>query len=272
MEKKKCASCHHTTFFVWAKDLALQSGHKLDKDLLKEQRTWLIDSLLKERKPDPKKPDSVKPGELIGDKNIEGVSQLLVSPVAEHIPGESKQQLVNIITSNQSESGNWKPGGQLPRQERPEKETQFTTNQWALLAAGEALETAAEIGKTSDSNVSTEWFAMRVILNPEDETSVKALLDRQNKDGGWSWKDGEPSCPMGTGQSLLALSKCKTSVDLSKAMHRGRSYLTDTQDAEGHWETLSTKDREETTEVSNFWGTAWAVIGLLESQPKIDGQ
>ena len=77
MEKKKCASCHHTTFFVWAKELALGAGHDIDKALLTEQRTWLIDSLLKEREPAPKKPDAVKPGELIGDKNVEGVSQLI---------------------------------------------------------------------------------------------------------------------------------------------------------------------------------------------------
>ena len=73
---------------------------------------------------------------------------------------------------------------------------------------------------------------------------------------------------MGTGQALWALSKSDASAEISKAIQKGTDFLTESQDSEGHWETLSTKDREETTEVSNYWGTAWAIIGLLESNSK----
>lgn len=269
IEKKDCVSCHHTSFFVWAKDLALEQGFAIDRDTLDGQREWMWNSFLEEIEADPDNPDSKpKPGEVKGDRNVEGVSQFLVSASQSAAPEEVIQRLVEVVKSNQGENGHWSPGGQLPRQERSKTETQWASNQWAelaLAAHGEEPERKTETWKEGVPAVTSEWWMLNLLLRPSNPHSLKNLLDRQKEDGGWSWKTGEPSDPSGTGQALIALGRAGKTGEHAAAVARARQFLVETQDEEGHWKTLNTKDRSDATRVSNFWGTAWAVIGLLES-------
>lgn len=264
IEEKKCVSCHHSSFFVWAKDLALEQGFSVDKETLNQQRQWVIDSMLSPIEPDPKRPENQpKPGELKGDRNVEGVSQLLLSASAKHLPEESREALLEIVSRNREDGDKWKPGGQLPRQERPEAETQAVSSQWALAALGEKSRDSVQIDAET-----TEWFAMNLLLT-NDENSIESLLGRQNEDGGWSWIDGEKSDPEATGQALFALGRARENdlnKEASEAIARGREFLVGAQTKSGFWDTKSTKDREDSTRVSDFWGSVWAVIGLLESE------
>lgn len=266
IEKKKCTSCHHSTFLIWAKDLALEAGYEVDEVSLKKQRQFVRDFFLSPIPPDPKKPEEVPdPDAVRGDRNVEGVSQLLLSASAAFVPEETKASLLDIVRSNQGQDGNWKPGGQLPMQDRPKEETQWVSNQWMLAALG-ADENGPKAPTGPPGKAKTnEWYAMNVVLKGSPE-SVQALLSRQNDDGGWSWIDGEKSSPTGTGQALFALARANEGKKNSRSVERARNYLLTSQTEEGYWETLSTKDRAESTRVSNFWGTAWAVIGLLESE------
>src|SRR6185295_8421742 len=43
---------------------------------------------------------------------------------------------VSDIVRDQQADGSWKPGGQLPSQKRPKRETQEVSTMWALLALG----------------------------------------------------------------------------------------------------------------------------------------
>jgi squalene-hopene/tetraprenyl-beta-curcumene cyclase len=266
IEKKKCTSCHHSTFLIWAKDLALEAGYEVDNASLKKQRDFVRDFLLSPIPPDPKKPEEIPdPDAVRGDRNVEGVSQLLLSASAAFVPEETKASLVDIIRSNQGKDGNWKPGGQLPMQDRPKEETQWVSNQWMLAALrADGNGPKAPTGPPGKAKTN-EWYAMNVVLEGSPE-SIQALLSRQNDDGGWSWIDGENSSPTGTGQALFALARTNEAKKNPGIVERARNYLLSSQTKEGHWETLSTKDRAESTRVSNFWGTAWAVIGLLESE------
>jgi squalene-hopene/tetraprenyl-beta-curcumene cyclase len=268
IEKKKCVSCHHTTFLVWAKDLALQSGFEVNESTLDEQRKWVWEFFLSPIPPDPKKPNAKPdPDALRGDRNIEGISQLLVSTSAGSVPETVQESLRKMIVSNQAKDGDWKSGGQLPRQARPKAETQWISNQWATLALRDnpMPKTTSNTGSDDAAAKTNEWFAINAALNRDSE-SLKKLLQRQNEDGGWSWMDGEPSSPTGTGQALFALGRTGAAKDHPEAIKRARGFLIQTQSEDGHWETRSTKDREESVRTSDFWGTAWAVIGLLESQ------
>ena len=269
IEKKKCVSCHHTSFFVWAKDLALDAGFSVDPAILEEQRKWMWTEFLEEVQPDPKNPDNQPdPGEVKGDRNVEGVSQFLVSPSGTKAPEAVVASLKEIVASNQGEDGNWKPGGQLPRQKRPEHETQWASNQWAELALKSHeidLSQPTETWKDGVPAVTTEWQMLNLLLRPTNPHTLKNFLKHQNEDGGWSWKKGESSGPSATGQALIALGRSGAASKHPDVVKRAREFLLRTQSEEGHWETMSTKDREESTRVSNFWGTTWAVIGLLES-------
>ncbi|MCB1062387.1 MAG: hypothetical protein KDN20_05620 [Verrucomicrobiae bacterium] len=275
IKEKKCVSCHHTTFFVWAKDLALEAGYPVDKTTLAEQRKWVWESFLTPIPPDPEVVEATDPNEnketpqppeeINGDRNVEGVSQLLVSASAKFVPETPQRLLRETIASNQKSDGDWKPGGQLPRQKRPAKETQWISNQWATLALGKDAKLKAKPIMNSDAIAAktNEWYAMNALLNP-GKASIDDLLKRQNEDGGWSWMDGEASDPTGTGQALMALGRTGAAKDAEEAVAKARAFLLRTQTEDGHWETMSTKNRKESTRVSDFWGSAWAVIGLLE--------
>ena len=269
--KKKCVSCHHTTFLVWAKELALAADFSVDPAVLDEQRKWIWTSFLGKIKPNPKTPDvQPKPGEVNGDRNVEGVSQFLVSPSANKAPDSIIESLKKIVVSNQDKQGNWSPGGQLPQQDRPKVEIQWTSNQWAELALkSKATEPIhpTHTWKEGVSSLTSEWQMLNLMLRPKNPHSLANLLKRQNEDGGWSWINDEPSDPSGTGQALIALGRTGNAKDHPEAVRRAQQFLIKSQTGDGYWETKGTKDRDETSRVSNFWGTSWAVIGLLETLP-----
>jgi hypothetical protein len=257
--EKKCVSCHHSTFLLWAKDLALDAGLDVNETTLEDQRKWVVESLLESVPVENGGSAPVIPDEKNGHRNIEGVSQLLVSPSAGKLSAETRLELTDLILSKWKESGIEVPGGQLPRQKRPPEETRKTSNQWALSALGRPAEGDPEVGA-----ISSEWYAMNVVLK-RSKAAVDLLLSRQNDDGGWSWLDGEPSSSMATGQALFALGRSGFRVEQKEAIHRAVEYLKVSQNAEGSWKTMGTKNRGKSDRISDFWGTAWAVIGILEA-------
>ena len=269
IENKKCASCHHTTFLLWAKDLAIEAGYDVETELLKEQRNWMVNSFFDPVEPNENADEgAAKPGEVNGDRNVEGVAQFLISPTAEYATDEEREKLIKIVAANQKEDGNWKANGQLPRQQRPKLETTWASNQWAELALRDTPLHPEEMvitWKKGTSAKSTEWYAMNLIGYP-NEKSVEQLLRRQQDDGGWAWIDGDPSGPIGTGMALFAMARTGIAKDHHERVKRAINFLTSTQAENGEWETISTKDRSESTRVSNFWGSAWAVIGILEAE------
>ncbi len=269
IEKKECVSCHHTTFFVWAKDLAVHAGFEVDADALAEQRAWMVAQFVSPVEVDPEEPDEEPtPDERKGDRNVEGVSQFLVSPSVQFVSGPERESLLELIAKNQEEDGNWKPDGQLPRQKRPELETMWISNQWADTALrGTSHEPKDQIitWKKGVPAKTTEWYAMNLIGYP-NEKSIEQLLRRQNDDGGWSWMPSEESDPLSTGLALFALARSGIAKQHPAVIESAHRFLVSIQEDDGRWETRSTKDRIESTRVSDFWGSAWAVIGLLETR------
>jgi squalene cyclase len=116
---------------------------------------------------------------------------------------------------------------------------------------------------------STEWHAVRLLSKPEDVALRDALLKLQHEDGGWAWLASDPSDALGTGLALYALARSSLPADDS-ARQRAVAFLKTTQKPDGSWPVPSTRarDKNKVIATSTYWGTAWAMIGLLESQTR----
>ena len=93
------------------------------------------------------------------------------------------------------------------------------------------------------------------------------LIGHQNADGGWGWLLEGDSDALATGQALYALSYMEPAIR-REAVQRAREFLEKTQQPDGSWQVPSTlaDQNDKPIEVSNDWGTAWAVIGLLHAR------
>ena len=94
----------------------------------------------------------------------------------------------------------------------------------------------------------------------------QSLLDLQNEDGGWAFVKAGASHVHTTGECMYALSEIGEQP-AHPALEKARKYLLATQTADGSWLVSSRRNPEKTYDISNFWGTSWATIGLLRTLP-----
>lgn len=104
------------------------------------------------------------------------------------------------------------------------------------------------------------------------------LLARQSADGGWSANPivgPRGSDAFATGQSLYALALAGIGADHA-AIIRARAFLIGSQEADGSWKVPTSAIHKPSgnaerdariDEVYHFWGTTWAVLGLLHTLP-----
>jgi hypothetical protein len=126
-----------------------------------------------------------------------------------------------------------------------------------------------------------EWLATRLLFERQfsDTAGItnlrQQLREAAGSDGGWGWEPGLVSDPLTTGLALYALTKAPVAEDAA-VIQRARSYLVSTQQVDGSWLSPSrsfTKSTEPERlkardEIYHYWGTAWAVIGLLETRER----
>ncbi|WP_417385014.1 prenyltransferase/squalene oxidase repeat-containing protein [Gimesia sp.] len=276
IEEKKCVTCHRVGNMVWSLQAAKQSGFMVS-DRLAEWRQWSIDKSLANN----------DKGKVTGLGNKEGVAQLLLSPDradTDTAQVEARKKLAAILLEEQRPDGSWKAGGQLPFQKRPAAETDAVSTMWltlALLAEGKneastpVLTRAMKFIAASSPGKSVEWYAVRLLLAVQSgETEVrdqlvKQLRSQQHPDGGWGWMIADDSDALGTGLALYAL--VSAGVDRNDPAVKGaQQFLVSTQRDDGSWPVRGTKEKKKKSvqETAVFWGTTWAVIGLVESLPR----
>lgn len=278
---KGCVSCHHTAFAVWSLNAAKKSGVTVDQAKCEELNKWSADwrNLV-----DPTVRAEAKHDETVLGHN-DAAAQLLLARDAQELGAIQLQEIADYasrLVGSQQADGSWTPGGQLPLQKRPKRETQEVSTMWALLALNTSkqqditmkpiVEKARAWLGDKTTGESTEWWATKLMLERKLGTAAKAehlraeLLKRQRSDGGWGWLSNEDSDALGTGIGLYSLAEDKLpSTDPS--IVKARQFLARTQAADGSWPVHGTKqnkkDRVEPT--ATFWGTCWAVIGLCKT-------
>ena len=281
IQKRQCVSCHQVPFMLWSLSAAAEQNYATDRERLKKWMAWSVD-IRSFVKPDQK--DDLVPATTLA-ANIDTLSALLLG-----LPHQSRAEateqaeqglwrrtFANALVKNQAEEGDWRPCGQLPAQKRPLKETTQVTTAWAMLAlhhegTSPEHESAALSTLQNDQPVSTEWWVVRLLLadrlsDPQTAFFRQKLLEKQHADGGWGWLTEDPSDAMATGMALYAL--CRQPEESNdKAIATAKQFLVANQSPDGSWKVPGTKKttRNKPTPTSNYWGSAWAVIGLLESQ------
>ncbi len=196
--------------------------------------------------------------------------------------------MVDGTLASQEPDGHWRARGQFPTQRRPVEESDAVATMWSLLAletvegsdsfAAAARDKALAWLAESADGVSSEWLAMRLLTTvgrgePADDLRSR-LLAEQRADGGWSWLlssspagEADPSNAYSTGVALWALRRAGVPRS-HPAVRAAADRLLATQRDDGTWQVpsrlISAKPGEAKDYIYEYWGTAWAVLGLSE--------
>ncbi len=233
---------------------------------------------------------------------LDVLGQLLLGGHAaadDSINAEFRRGLFDLMKQRQLADGSWAPGNQFAsmRQWSLPIANQATT-MWAALALARYDARSQQPGKRTEQieraiayqrqqppqTENREWLAVRLLFEHQfgtrDEVSKhrQLLLDARNADGGWGWQNEVPSDPYSTGIAIYVLAK--VGGDHAGVFREARKYLLKSQQPDGSWLTAS-KNISKTTvperlkvrdEIYNYWGTAWAALGLLETLPNNAGR
>jgi len=274
MDERKCASCHQVPSMLRSLEASHRAGLDVDVKKLAEWSEW-----------SRAWKNWIQAGQGIDEPkamtaNVDTMAALLLArPLTEKDTAWAtafREQLVK----EQEPAGSWKPQGQLPLGRRPARETAEVTTMWVQLALKadttppEVLQRATKWLASAEPGKSTEWWTLRLLTAAAFETPEKVerarrdLLEKQNPDGGWGWIAGESSDAYGTGLVLYALGHTGTTAP-DPAVEKAVLFLKTTQANDGSWPVPSTRERDKkrVRETSTYWGTAWAVAGLLETLP-----
>lgn len=288
MEQRKCVTCHHTGFMTWSLNAAAAKGFTVDPAKAAEYEAWARD--FRSVRGRDKTPDGVGSAEETFRNAPAETAQLLFAAAARgtrpKAPEERKwaAAMRSHLVAGQRPDGSWKAGGQLPGQKRPLRETEEVVTTWALLALDfaepqdEALQAAGARSaawlKEPAADASTERRAVDLLWKRrrgDDEAADAArrtLLERQHSDGGWGWLPADESDALGTGLALYALRRDQPAGD-EAAVAKAAAFLRRTQKEDGAWPVRGTKKdkRGRVEPTATYWGTCWAVLGLLETLP-----
>lgn len=277
IQERQCAACHHAPLMLWALQEARGRGYTIDEKAVTQVADFTVtaDNLAKTLpNPNDKRPETQK----LSLAAVYLALGLETRPTADKKAGEVLQRLTSHIVEKQEKDGSWSPvNGRAPLLDS----RAITTMLVVLALQPQSKDNVAAAGKWLDAQKATDQhqeIVLRLLLQlrlgrpePERQGLVKALLARQNADGGWSQTPDMASDAYATGQTLYVLSLAGIKPD-DKALERGRHFLAKTQNANGSWTMVSRPMKPGEKGAKNlvpisYAGSAWAVIGLARSTP-----
>lgn len=273
LTERKCIACHHGAFMLRGHNEARQRGIPVDETKLAEWTPQVLTMLLN----DKANFDKNKGGQVESTNVLLG--QVGAAP-ADEKTAEMLKAARTFILNAQQEDGSWKYAGQ--GQDRPGAEANETTTMGAVLAlaAGGDDETiTASRGRAlawldkNRTGTGNEALVLRFQLEQKfgDAERARGLIDellaRQNADGDWNWSKTRASDPFARGQSLYALGLAGRGGD-DAGVQKAWKYLLAAQRPDGSW-FAPTKKPKGDNNISTYWGSAWAVIGLARTLPPV---
>lgn len=281
----QCATCHHGTMTVWALAEAKHQGYSVTAESLAGTAQWTKSKLL-ERLDLPRDP---RPGWSMVSTPALYLALLARSVPQQDVVVESDlQRIAGHLLRHQEADGSWS-WASAPLQNRPPPffESDEVATLLACLALGpansrektdvrQARERAAAWLAKAKPQDTTQAAALRLLVKarqgePAPPLELEQLLGRQNRDGGWGQVPDSPSDAYATGQALYVLNLVGVPND-RPAVRRGVKFLMETQKADGSWPMTARAHVGATpahnTVPINYFGSAWATLGLLRSVPK----
>jgi squalene-hopene/tetraprenyl-beta-curcumene cyclase len=288
MKQQQCASCHHIPAMVWALNEARGHGYQVNEKALAEVTSWALAEgsqaqVFPDLPLDKKHSETDYLGPLLMALGV-GAGEMRDATVE-----KDRRRLLARALTQQAKDGSWNAnsGGRPPVHASRDVQTS-----WILLAMSDAsLANSSEDQWVVQRNAATEWLtrnppadshqglAMRLLVHrrlgkpaAEVQPLVDALLRQQNEDGGWSQTQKMKSDAFATGLSLYVLSGQKA-PGLDVAVRRAEEFLVQTQQPDGSWTMTSRPAGPKGPGPAHdlrpiqYFGTAWAMIGLVRSCP-----
>lgn len=302
--ERGCVSCHHVPFMIWTHNEAQQRGFNTDTEQITNVTNWALVNMFAERE-EVGGADTIS--QMLLGRNRS--SQWRKKPPRHFKTVDPYETLFEILVERQSKDGSWPPEGQLKtppeittgwavlalesrkgQRDDPaiglDPEDDLGTELGEQLSRLEtqlplALERGLEYLESVEPHQSNEGLILRALRQSQfGDTSagktLNQLLARQNADGGWSNRFNQSeSDALATGQTLYALAILECEKENAKAIQRGRQFLLNSQQDDGSWTVRADQVRvgkrnESLDEVYSYWGTAWAVLGILQTSSSAD--
>ena len=282
-KEHNCASCHHASLVVWATREAKLRGHAVDESVLAELTKWVAES--GDGKFGMARPASAP--KAASPKAVWFALALGVDARPDATAQAGMKRFLKTVKSEQTENGSWSTW--------PETRPPIFGNSDESLTALAILAVLPEAA-TGDNSAKAvrdkgiKWLAetktdddpqsiaLRLVLwkrlgRPAEEWEplVLRIKERQNADGGWSQTKDMASDAWATGQALYALAQAGIKPD-DPVITRAHAFLVRTQRDNGSWPMTSRPVKPGGEGCQSLIpitgaGSAWAVLGLVQSRP-----
>ena len=289
-KERECSTCHHGTMTVWALSEAKSLGYEVPAENVADTVKWTKDRLL-ERIDLPR---DTRPGwSMVSTPAIYLSVMALSVPKQDAVSAEELKRIAGHLLRHQEADGSWAWSSAPPKNRPPPFfESDEVATLLAYLALGPQVpadpkeksevrdareKAAAWLDKTKASDT-TQAAALRLLVKVRAGEATKSLqseidklLDRQNKDGGWSQVKDAASDAYATGQVLYILSLAGVKYDRAE-VKRGVKFLVDNQKEDGSW-SMAARSHPGAEPSKNpvpitYFGSAWATLGLMRSVPR----